>query len=263
MCGIVGILGFKKETQKYRIIALKMAKRIRHRGPDWSGIFADDKAVLAHERLAIVDVQSGAQPLYDKKNGNVLAVNGEIYNHLDLRNLLDEEHEWQTSSDCEILLYLYDELGPEFVHHLNGIFAFILYCPKAETFFIARDHIGINPLYMGWDESGCLYVASELKSLVDYCKKIEEFPPGHYYLGKEEKIVRYYSPKWSTVGQVPQIPLDLNKLRQSLEAAIKRQLMCDVPFGLLISGGLDSSIIAAIAAKYSKKRIESNDHLTA
>jgi asparagine synthase (glutamine-hydrolysing) len=177
MCGIVGIFNIIEPVAQTRGKALKMATKIRHRGPDWSGIYSDDKAILAHERLSIVDVEHGAQPLLDKLTGNVLAVNGEIYNHIALRGKLKKEHLWQTKSDCEIILYLYDEYGPEFLNMLNGMFAFILYDKKAGCYFIARDHIGIIPLYVGWDEKGTFYVASEMKALNDYCTDIQEFPP--------------------------------------------------------------------------------------
>jgi asparagine synthase (glutamine-hydrolysing) len=258
MCGIIGMFGFKKsEKEQMRHKAMEMARKIRHRGPDWSGIYADDKGILAHERLSIVDVEHGAQPLIDAKTGRVLAVNGEIYTHLELRKRLRKEHDWQTKSDCEILLYLYDEYGPKFLDMLDGIFAFILYDPKDGSYFVARDHMGIIPLYMGWDKDGATYIASEMKALDKYCDKLMEFPPGHYYSSREKKFVQWYRPEWA--GTVPKKKVSLPKLRRELEKAIKRQLMSDVPYGVLISGGLDSSLIAAIAAKYRKKRIESRD----
>ena len=237
--------------------ALKMASVIRHRGPDWSGIYDDDYCVLAHERLSIVDVEHGAQPLFDKKKGRVLAVNGEIYDHLELRKLLKKKHDWQTKSDCEILLYLYDEYGPKFLPKIDGIFAFCLYDPKKKEYFVARDHIGIVPLYIGWDKDGVTHVASEMKALEPYCKKLQEFPPGHYYLSSSQKFVKWYQPGWGK--NVPTFRASTQKLKQELEKAVKKQLMCDVPYGILISGGLDSSLIAAIAAKFSKKRVESKD----
>ncbi len=257
MCGIIGIFNIKENALKMRGRALKMAAKIRHRGPDWSGIYSDDKVVLAHERLSIVDVEHGAQPLSDKTNGNVLCVNGEIYNHILLREKLNKEHLWQTKSDCEIILYLYDEYGPDFLNMLNGIFAFALYNKKKETFFIARDHLGIVPLYMGWDEKENFYVASEMKALNDFCVKIEEFPPGHYFTSETEKPVRWYNPSW--MNKIPEEKLDLEMLKKTLEDAVKRQLMSDVPYGVLISGGLDSSVISAIASRFRKNRIESND----
>ncbi len=261
MCGIVGIFDYTPEDrEKLREEALRSAKRIRHRGPDWSGIFADDNAILAHERLSIVDVETGAQPLYDTTNGNVLAVNGEIYNHKEIsKELLSTTHEWQTKSDCECLLYLYDEYGPEFIQHLNGIFAFIIYDAEKKTYMIGRDHMGIVPLYIGWDSKNVLFVASEMKALTERCKTIREFPPGHYYMGDRKEFVKYYNPKWAEDGYIPSTPFDVDILRDALEASVKRQLMCDVPYGLLISGGLDSSVISAIAAKYSKNRIENDD----
>ena len=257
MCGIIGIFEIDGRKQEMRDKALKMAAKIRHRGPDWSGIFSDGNAILAHERLSIIDVEHGAQPLLDKKNGNVLSVNGEIYNHRQLRGKLKEKHLWQTKSDCEVILFLYEEYGPEFLDMMDGIFAFTLYDKKKKDYFIARDHIGIVPLYMGWDELGAIFFASEMKSLNDYCTKIEEFPPGHYYLGSEKKLTKWYKPKWAK--EMPTKKASIPELRKVLEKAVKMQLMSDVPYGVLISGGLDSSIIAAVAAKFSRKRVESKD----
>ena len=256
MCGIIGIFG-KQETEARRAKALKMAASIRHRGPDWSGIYSDDSCLLAHERLSIVDVEHGAQPLYDITTKRVLIANGEIYDHQQLRTALKKEHQWQTKSDCEVLLYLYDEEGPDFLSKIDGIFAFCIYDPTTKEYFIARDHIGIVPLYIGWDQEGVLYVASEMKALEPYCEKLQEFPPGHYYLGSTKEFVKWYKPEWATT--IPTTPVSLPKLRQELETVVKKQLMCDVPYGVLISGGLDSSLIAAIAAKFSKRRIESGD----
>lgn len=257
MCGIIGIFEIKDQMPKLRDKALKMASLIRHRGPDWSGIYSDENCILAHERLSIVDVEHGAQPLIDKKTGNVLAVNGEIYNHMKLRKKLKKKHDWQTKSDCEIILYLYDECGPEFLDMLNGIFAFCLYDKKKREFFVARDHIGIVPLYIGWDKKGTVYFSSEMKALDKVCEKIKEFPPGTYYLGSKKEFVKWYKPKWAEV--VPKMKVSSAKLRKELEAAVKRQLMCDVPYGVLISGGLDSSLVAAIVSKFRKKRVETGD----
>ncbi|MBI4147576.1 asparagine synthase B [Candidatus Woesearchaeota archaeon] len=268
MCGIIGIFGTKGQEAR-RSQALKMASTIRHRGPDWSGIYSDDYCLLAHERLSIVDVEHGAQPLYDTARGRVLIVNGEIYDHQRLRTTLKKEHQWQTNSDCEVLLYLYEEQGPEFLSKIDGIFAFCLYDPATKEYFIARDHIGIVPLYLGWDQAGVMYAASEMKALEPYCEKMQEFPPGHYYVGyagskkegKEELVkkefVKWYKPEWA--DSIPTTPVSLPQLRLELETAVKKQLMCDVPYGVLISGGLDSSLIAAIAAKFSRRRIESGD----
>jgi len=234
-----------------------MAKLVRHRGPDWSGIYANERAVLAHERLSIVDVEHGAQPLLDATAGRALAVNGEIYNHVALRDKLKRSHAWKTKSDCEIILYLYDEYGPALCNMLSGIFAFALYDEHAQDFFVARDHIGIIPLYIGWSRDGATYVASEMKALDAVCETIEEFPPGHYYYGKEKRFVRWYDPEWAHT--LPTAQVSLPKLRNSLETAVMQQLMCDVPYGVLISGGLDSSLIAALAARHRLKRIESGE----
>ncbi|MDE1852040.1 MAG: asparagine synthase B [Candidatus Micrarchaeota archaeon] len=260
MCGIACIFDFKdKDAMRKR--ALSMASKIRYRGPDWSGIYADENAILAHERLSIVDVEHGAQPLIDSKTGNALAVNGEIYNHKEAAKELKRKHDWKTSSDCEVILYLYDEYGSKCVEMLSGIFAFTLYDKKNKSYFVARDHMGVMPLYIGWDESGATHVASEMKALVPYCNKLQEFPPGHYYDGKTKKFTKWYKRKW--MEEVPKTKVSLKRLRHEMEMSVKRQLMSDVPYGVLISGGLDSSIVAAIAQKYSRKRVESGDRVEA
>ncbi|HIB14954.1 MAG TPA: asparagine synthase B [Candidatus Marinimicrobia bacterium] len=254
MCGIIGLFNIQNQ-QAMRTEALKMAGKIRHRGPDWSGSYSDEYCVLMHERLSIVDVEHGAQPLYDTKTKRVLAVNGEIYNHKELEKKLSNSHDFQTNSDCEVLLYLYDEFGADFLNEIDGIFAFSLYDPNTKDYFVARDHIGIIPLYIGWDENGVTYVASEMKSIESYCEKLQEFPPGNYY--KNGEFTQWYQPNW--VNEIPTDAVSLPKLKKALEDSVHKQLMCDVPYGVLISGGLDSSVIAAIAAKYSKKRVESGD----
>jgi asparagine synthase (glutamine-hydrolysing) len=260
MCGIFTVLDIKGDPIELRKLAIGHVKKLRHRGPDWSGVYSDDRAVICHERLAIVDITHGAQPLVDRGTGRVLAVNGEIYNHKRLRaEYLKKPHAFQTESDCEPLLYLYDELGPDFVKLLNGIFVFVIYDPRDGDFFIARDHIGINPLYWGRDGEGTLFVSSELKALYDICPKVELFPPGHYYRAKDDKLVKWYKPAWASEGVVPTGEAELGKLRDALENAVKRQLMSDVPYGLLISGGVDSSVIAAIAARHAEKRVESDE----
>jgi asparagine synthase (glutamine-hydrolysing) len=260
MCGIFTVLDIKGDPVELRKQAIGHVKRLRHRGPDWSGVYSDNRAVICHERLAIVDVTHGAQPLVDKRTGRVLAVNGEIYNHKTLTaTKLKKPHDFQTASDCEPILYLYDEYGPDFVKMLNGIFAFVIYDPRDGDFFIARDHIGINPLYWGRDGEGNLFVSSEMKAMYDICPKVEVFPPGHYFKGSEGKLAKWYNPSWAAPGKIPTGEADLDKLREALEDAVKRQLMCDVPYGLLISGGLDSSVIAAIAAKHAEKRVESGE----
>jgi len=254
MCGIIGLFNIHNQ-QAMRTEALKMAGKIRHRGPDWSGSYSDEHCVLMHERLSIVDVEHGAQPLYDTKTKRVLAVNGGIYNHKELEKKLSNSHNFQTNSDCEVLLYLYDEFGADILNEIDGIFAFCLYDPNTKDYFVARDHIGIIPLYIGWDENGVTYVASEMKSIESYCEKLQEFPPGNYY--KNGEFTQWYQPNW--VNEIPTDAVSLPKLKKALEDSVHKQLMCDVPYGVLISGGLDSSVIAAIAAKYSKKRVESGD----
>ncbi len=259
MCGIVGIFNIKQKNESLRQQALEMSKRLRHRGPDWSGIFANEKAILAHERLAIVDPQSGKQPLYTKDGKVVLAVNGEIYNHKELRKTLKQPYEFLTNSDCEIILALYREKGINFIDDLNGIFAFALYDIEKDIFLIARDHIGIIPLYQGWDQYGNYYVASELKALIGYCTIIKEFMPGHYYYSQDSEPKRWYERDWFEYDAVKDNKSDINILRKALEDAVHRQLMSDVPYGVLLSGGLDSSIISAVAKKFAARRVESGD----
>lgn len=259
MCGIVGIFDLKDRAEKLRPRALAMAKKIRHRGPDWSGIYCSDKAILAHERLAIVDPQSGQQPLYSQDGDVVLAVNGEIYNHLEIRERQAGTYQFKTKSDCEVILSLYIEKGVDFLEEMNGIFAFALYDLRNDSYFIARDHIGIIPLYMGWDSAGTFYVASELKSLEPYCEKVEIFPPGHYLYSKDGgKLTRWYTRDWMDYENVKDKESSIQDLREALESAVKRQLMTDVPYGVLLSGGLDSSIVSAVAKKYAANRVESD-----
>ncbi|MBN2350760.1 MAG: asparagine synthase B [Bacteroidales bacterium] len=259
MCGIVGAFDLKVESGKLRTQVLEMSKKVRHRGPDWSGIYSNEHAILAHERLSIVDPQSGGQPLYSKDKSLVLAVNGEIYNHMDIRKKLKKPYEFLTHSDCEIILALYNEKGIDFIEDLNGIFAFALYDAKKNTYLVARDHIGIIPLYRGWDQDGNFYVASELKALEGWCKKIEEFPPGHYLYSKDGELKKWYTRDWMDYENVKNNPASIEDLRQALENAVHRQLMSDVPYGVLLSGGLDSSVTSAIAKKYAAKRVETED----
>ena len=264
MCGIVGVFDLKVESQKLRPQVLKMSKKLRHRGPDWSGIYCGEKAVLAHERLSIVDVQSGKQPLYSQDRKQILAVNGEIYNHQDLRKTLNGSYEFQTQSDCEVILALYRKKGIDFIEDLNGIFAFALYDEEKDFYMIARDHIGIIPLYMGWDQYGNFYVSSELKGLEGYCNKIQEFMPGHYMTSdKPGELIKWYTRDWEEFDAVKDNPTSIDDLRDSLEAAVHRQLMSDVPYGVLLSGGLDSSVVSAVAKKYAAMRVENHDQSAA
>ena len=259
MCGIVCSFNIKQPAQDLRPQVLKMSKKIRHRGPDWSGIFSNEKAILAHERLSIVDPESGKQPLFSKDGKLVLAVNGEIYNHQEIRKQFEGKYEFLTKSDCEVILALYREKGPDFLEDLNGIFAFALYDIENDIFLIGRDHIGIIPLYQGWDKEGTYYVASELKALEGYCSEIEEFLPGQFYYSPDGKPTQWYLREWMSYETVKNNTSDIDELRVALEAAVERQLMTDVPYGVLLSGGLDSSIISAIAKKYASKRIESGN----
>jgi asparagine synthase (glutamine-hydrolysing) len=259
MCGIVGIFNIKEQSAAWRTKALKMSQRLRHRGPDWSGIYVDGSCILAHERLSIVDPQSGGQPLYSPDRRQVLAVNGEIYNHRDIRARFAGRYPFATGSDCEVILALYREKGIHFLEDLNGIFAFALYDEEKDDFLIARDPIGVIPLYIGRDKDGTVYCASELKALEGMCDEYEPFLPGHYYLGSEGKMQRWYKRDWTEYEAVKDNPARVEDVRNALEEAVKRQLMSDVPYGVLLSGGLDSSVISAIAKKYSAKRIESDD----
>ncbi len=263
MCGIVCAFDLKNSTKSLRPQVLDMAKRIRHRGPDWSGIFECDRAILAHERLSIVDPESGKQPLFSKDGKLVLAVNGEIYNHREIRKEFEGKYEFLTNSDCEVILALYREKWVNFLEDLNGIFAFALYDIENDVFMVGRDHIGIIPLYQGYDDDGTYYVASELKALEGYCSKIEEFLPGQYYCSKDSAPVKWYVRDWESYETVKGNESSIAELRKALEDAVERQLMADVPYGVLLSGGLDSSIISAVAKKFSAMRIESGNEESA
>ena len=258
MCGIVAILNVKEQTHELREQALKMSQKIRHRGPDWSGIYSGGSAILAHERLSIVDPESGGQPLFSPDRKQVLAVNGEIYNHQDIRRRYAGKYEFQTGSDCEVILALYREKGVDFLEDLSGIFAFVLYDEETDEFLIARDPIGVIPLYIGCDVDGKVYVASELKALEGQCEHYEPFLPGHYYWSADPGMKRYYKRDWFKYDAVKDNPASVGAVHDALEDAVRRQLMSDVPYGVLLSGGLDSSVISAIAEKYSEMRIEDN-----
>ena len=264
MCGFVGILKIKGDAHQKREQALKMSAKIRHRGPDWSGMYSSDKTVISHERLAIVDPLSGGQPLYSPDRKKVLAVNGEIYNHQLLRMETDIQYQYQTGSDCEVILALYEQYGVDFIDKLNGIFAFVLYDSETDDFLVARDPIGVIPLYIGYDSDGTIYVASELKALEGQCERFEPFPPGHFCTSKHGgKIERWYKRPWMQYEGMHWSTSDraeaVQQVKQGLMAAVKRQLMSDVPYGVLLSGGLDSSVVSAIAKLYAAKRIETND----
>ena len=259
MCGIVCAFDLKQKSEILRPQVLEMSKKLRHRGPDWSGIYSDEKSIMAHERLAIVDPASGQQPLFSEDKKLVLAANGEIYNHRELRKQFHGTYNFQTASDCEIILALYKEKGVDFIDDLNGIFGFALYDVEKDEYFIARDHMGIIPLYIGWDQNGTFYVASELKALVGVCAKIELFPPGHYMSSRDGEFVKWYNREWTDYDAVKDNETSIAEVKQALEAAVHRQLMSDVPYGVLLSGGLDSSVTSAIAKKYAQKRVESDD----
>lgn len=284
MCGIVSIFNIQEQTPELRQKALRMSQKIRHRGPDWSGIYCGGSAILAHERLSIVDPESGKQPLFSPDKKEVLAVNGEIYNHQNIRKTYSN-YSFQTGSDCEVILALYRDWKakgknpaelPALIEQLSGIFAFALYDVEDDCFLIARDTIGVIPLYIGYDNDGKVYVASELKALEGQCDSYEPFLPGHYVYSERKdactkpEMKKYYSRKWMTETPVPKQKAEtkaekeykeksaVEDIREALTDAVKRQLMSDVPHGVLLSGGLDSSVISAIAEKYSEHRVENN-----
>ena len=259
MCGIVGIFQIKQQTEELRAKALKMSQKLRHRGPDWSGIYVGGTTILTHERLSIVDPQSGGQPLYSPSRKQVLAVNGEIYNHQNIRSRYVGNYEFQTGSDCEVILALYRDKGIHFLEELNGIFAFALYDEERDEFLIARDAIGVVPLYIGKDRDGLLYVASELKALEGFCDEYEPFLPGHYYWSREGEMRRWYNRDWMQYEAVKNNESSMSQLHDALEAAVRRQLMSDVPYGVLLSGGLDSSVISAIAKRHAGLRVETDN----
>lgn len=259
MCSIFGILDIKTGAQALRPKALEYSRLLRHRGPDWSGIYNNENAILVHERLSIVDTEHGAQPLYNADKKHVLAVNGEIYNHKALAKELNVDYQFQTGSDCEVILPLYEEFGVEFIDKLQGMFAFILYNETDNSYLIARDHIGIIPLYTGYDEEGNFYVASEMKALMPICKTVSEFPPGHILDSRVGKLQKYYKRNWQQYAAIKDNTTSTTKIREALEESVKSHLMTDVPYGVLLSGGLDSSLISAITQKFASRRIEEND----
>jgi asparagine synthase (glutamine-hydrolysing) len=259
MCSIFGILDIKTGADALRPQALEYSRLLRHRGPDWSGIYNNDNAILVHERLSIVDTEHGAQPLYNGDKSNVLAVNGEIYNHKALAANLNVDYTFQTASDCEIILPLYQEFGVGFVDKLQGMFAFCLYNESDNSYLIARDHIGIIPLYTGYDSEGNFYVASEMKALMPICKTVSEFPPGHILDSRVGKLEKYYKRNWQEYSAIKDNTTSTTKIREALEESVKSHLMTDVPYGVLLSGGLDSSLISAITQKFAARRIEDND----
>ncbi len=280
MCGIVSIFNIKQQTHELRDKALRMSQKIRHRGPDWSGIYCGGSAILAHERLSIVDPESGGQPLFSPDRKQVLAVNGEIYNHQEIRRRYAGRYDFQTGSDCEVILALYNSLSPDpspvregssvtheqicsMLEQLSGIFAFALYDEEKDAFLIARDPIGVIPLYIGYDSDGTVYVASELKALEGQCERYEPFLPGHYYWSEEPGLKRYYQRDWFEYDAVKNNEASVDAIRDALKAAVKRQLMSDVPYGVLLSGGLDSSVVSAIAEQFSEHRIEDDSQTRA
>jgi len=270
MCGILAILGVPQRnadtSTELRKKALELSARLRHRGPDWSGVCLQQIQaengqaiinILAHERLSIVDVNTGAQPLYSEDGNIALAVNGEIYNHMELREEL-KSHTFATASDCEVIVHLYEDIEEQVVHKIDGMFAFVLSDKKTNRFLAARDPIGIIPLYVGWGRDGSLYFASEMKALATECERFEEFPPGHYWSHKTKQAVRWYNPTWWS-EQIPSTPIDYKLLRDTFEKAIIKCLMTDVPYGVLLSGGLDSSLVASIASRHVKNRVEDHE----
>ena len=263
MCGIVTIYNIQQQTSELRQKALRMSQKIRHRGPDWSGIYCGKTAILAHERLSIVDPESGKQPLFSVDGKQILAVNGEIYNHKEIRKRYEGKYAFQTGSDCEVILALYRDKGIDFLEDISGIFAFALYDEENDSFLIARDQIGVIPLYIGYDSDGKVYVASELKALEGQCERYEPFLPGHYYWSKDPGMKRWYKRDWFDYDAVKDNPASSEDIRQALRNAVKKQMMSDVPYGVLLSGGLDSSVISAITQSYSERRIEDNSQTKA
>ncbi|KAI9900317.1 hypothetical protein N3K66_004579 [Trichothecium roseum] len=263
MCGIFAC-HCHPEVQKFKPQALKLAKQIRHRGPDWSGSFIANKTILCHERLSIVGVESGAQPLTNADESIILAVNGEIYNHRLVRKHLKTPYHFKTHSDCEVIIPLYMEHGLDAPKHLDGMFSFVLYDKENDRTIAARDPIGVTTFYMGWSwkEPSAVYFASELKCLYPVCDKIDAFPPGHVYDSKTGDLTRYFQPKWWDPTNVPSTPVDLKVLRYAFEKAVRKRLMAEVPYGVLLSGGLDSSLVAAIAQRETlrlrQKALEAN-----
>ena len=263
MCGIVSIFNIQQQTSELRQKALRMSQKIRHRGPDWSGIYCGKTAILAHARLSIVDPESGKQPLFSVDGKQILAVNGEIYNHKEIRKRYEGKYAFQTGSDCEVILALYRDKGIDFLEDISGIFAFALYDEENDSFLIARDQIGVIPLYIGYDSDGKVYVASELKALEGQCERYEPFLPGHYYWSKDPGMKRWYKRDWFDYDAVKDNPASSEDIRQALRNAVKKQMMSDVPYGVLLSGGLDSSVISAITQSYSERRIEDNSQTKA
>lgn len=259
MCSIFGVLEICQDHKAVRKMALRQSRLLRHRGPDWSGIYAAGNAVLAHERLSIVDVNTGAQPLISENGRQALAVNGEIYNHQDIRGRFEGRYEFKTHSDCEVILPLYLEQGTGFLDELSGMFAFCLYDEEKDFWMMARDPIGIIPLYYGHDEHGQLYVASEMKALMEVCNQVHEFPPGHCWSSGQAEPERWYQRDWQQFETVRDALTDRDVLRQAMEDAVVSHLMTDVPYGVLLSGGLDSSITAALAAKHAAMRVEDHE----
>lgn len=269
MCGIFGIFR-KTDAQEFRSRAVQLSKKLRHRGPDWSGTIIANDTILCHERLSIVGVDSGAQPLVNEDKSIFLCVNGEIYNHMSLRKYLKDDHEFKTKSDCEIILHLWEEMGSELVNLLDGMYSFLLYDSKKDLFFAARDHVGITTLYYGYGEEDSIWFASEMKALNENCKVIKSFPPGFTFIGsgsspKEDKFSEYYHPAWfdkvAITNETNAISLDAqtemyDNIRTSLEKSVQKRLMAEVPYGVLLSGGLDSSLIAAIAARHIERDLE-------
>ena len=260
MCSIFGILDIKEHPKSLRRTALEMSRRQLHRGPDWEGIYQGEKAIIVHERLSIVDPSNGAQPLYNDNRTHVLAANGEIYNHKQLKSELTIPYNFKTGSDCEVILALYEEFkqtGKPFLDRLVGDFAFLIYDAEDNTYFVARDHMGIVPVYVGSDNEGRFYVASEMKALTPVCDTVKEFPPGSYMYSKEDReFHRYYKRDWMEYDNVKDNKTSVEDLKNALMDSVKRQLMCDVPYGVLLSGGLDSSVISAIAKHFAERRVE-------
>lgn len=261
MCSILGVFDLRPgaDLAPLRPLALSLSARQRHRGPDWSGVYTHANCVLVHERLAIVDPAGGAQPLRSADGALALAVNGEIYNHRELERALTRPYDFQTGSDCEVINALYRECGADGIARLNGIYAFALWDAAHGRFLIARDPMGVCPLYWGHDADGRLWVASEMKALARHCADVAPFPPGHVFDSALGELVAFHDRAWREYEATQGVAVAPEALRAGFEQAVHRQLMTDVPYGVLLSGGLDSSLVAACAARFARQRIEDDD----
>jgi asparagine synthase (glutamine-hydrolysing) len=253
MCGILGIFGSSLSPVDLKKKLIDSSRKIRHRGPDWSGYLVENGNGIAHERLAIIDPESGTQPLISNDGNLVVAANGEVYNYKELFVSEAKDYTPQTGSDSEVIIPLYQKFGHAFPNMLRGMFSFIIYDRRDGQFVAVRDHVGITPLYFGHAPDGSTWVGSEMKTLSAECTDIKQFPPGHLYDSRTEEFTKWWNPSWMN----PETPIknacDLTVLRESFIRAVKRRMMSDVPWGVLLSGGLDSSLVASVAQRIIKR----------